>query len=156
MRRSDAKGVPAGLRRAAIVVVVSLCAAAASALATDAVRTVTVYTRAGCPHCVEAHGFLDQLARERAGLSILEHDISEAGALDRLRELTARAGIPTPGVPTFVIDGTVLVGFDAEITPARIRALPGARRPAPSPSALARLLRRAARAARLAAAPGVA
>jgi hypothetical protein len=54
----------------------------------------------------------------------VEHDISrEPGALDRLRDLTARAGISTPGVPTFVIAGTVLVGFDPETTPARIRAL---------------------------------
>jgi glutaredoxin len=110
--------------RLAAFLVVGFLVSVTSARAAATVATVTVYTRAGCPHCLEAHHFLAELARERAGLSIIEHDVSrEPGALDRLRDLTARAGISTPGVPTFVIAGTVLVGFDAETSPARIRAL---------------------------------
>jgi len=86
--------------------------------------TVEVYTRSGCPHCVEARHFLEQLAAERTRLSIVEHDVArDEHALDQLRDLSARAGIETPGVPTFVIGDAVVVGFEAETTPARIRAL---------------------------------
>jgi glutaredoxin len=84
--------------------------------------TIELYTRSGCPHCVEAQRFLEELARERSGFTIMEHDITrDRAALGRLRELTFRAGITTPGVPTFVIGRTVIVGFDPETTPARIR-----------------------------------
>ena len=57
-------------------------------------------------------------------LSIAEHDVAhDADALERLRDLTARAGIATPGVPSFVIGNRVVVGFEAQTTPAQIRAL---------------------------------
>ena len=86
--------------------------------------SIEVYSRPGCPHCAEARHFLAELSRERTQLSIVEHDVvRDPHALERLRELTARAGIGTPGVPTFAIGNHVIVGFEAETTPARIRAL---------------------------------
>ena len=86
--------------------------------------TVEVYSRPGCAHCVEARQFLDELARERSDLFFVEHDVTrEREALDRLRDLAARAGITTPGVPAFVIGDALLIGFDPATTPARIRAL---------------------------------
>jgi glutaredoxin len=95
---------------------------ASSGLA-SAKTKIEVYTRSGCPHCAEARPFLQQLAAERSDLSIVEHDVARDGdALERLRVLSARAGIATPGVPTFVIGERVMVGFDAATTPARIRA----------------------------------
>ena len=107
-------GHSAGLA-AAIVLTASAAAAG---------PTIEVYTRPGCPHCAAAHRFLDELSSERGDLSIVDHDVTrEPGALDRLRELTARAGVATPGVPTFVIGEAVVVGFDEKSTPARLRAL---------------------------------
>jgi hypothetical protein len=51
------------VRWAAILLVVGLWTSATAARAGEADGTVTVYTRAGCPHCAEANEFLDQLAR---------------------------------------------------------------------------------------------
>lgn len=86
--------------------------------------TIEIYTRPGCPHCAEAHRYLGELARERADFVVVEHDIvSELEARNRLRELSEQAGVATPGVPTFVIAGEVLVGFDPGSTPPRLRAL---------------------------------
>jgi len=88
--------------------------------------TIEVYSRPGCPRCGEARVFLEELTRERSDLSVVEHDVTrEREALERLRDLTARAGITTPGVPTFVIGESLLVGFDPATTPARLRALLG-------------------------------
>lgn len=87
---------------------------------------VHLYERAGCPHCAEARQFLSELQREQPGLMIVEHDVSaDPSALQALRELSTRHAIHTPGVPTIVIDDTVLVGFDPTTTPARIRAALG-------------------------------
>jgi glutaredoxin len=86
--------------------------------------TIELYTRPGCPHCDEAKRFLEVLTGERPGLAVVEHDITRGRAnLERLRELSAAAAIATPGVPTFVIGEAVVVGFDPETTPPRIRAL---------------------------------
>lgn len=86
--------------------------------------TIEIYTRPGCPHCAEAHGYLGKLAQERTDFVVVEHDIvREPDARDRLREVSEQAGIATPGVPTFVIGGEVLVGFDSGSTPLRLRAL---------------------------------
>ena len=107
----------AWLRAIVLVVVFASGAAAAE-------TTLEVYTRPGCPHCEEARHYLDQLATQRTDLSILEHDVTrDRRALDRLRNLSAKAGIETPGVPTFVVGDAVIVGFEAGTTPARIRAL---------------------------------
>jgi glutaredoxin len=85
---------------------------------------IDIYTRPGCPHCAEAHRFLDDLAKERTDFVVVEHDVMrEPQAADRLRSLSEQVGIATPGVPTFVIGGEVLVGFDSSSTPERVRAL---------------------------------
>ncbi len=86
--------------------------------------SLEVFSRPGCPHCAEAHRFLVELAGERSDFSIIEHDVTrDAVALQRLRDLSARAGIKTPGVPAFAIGPSLLVGFDPQTTPARLRAL---------------------------------
>lgn len=116
---------------AALLVVVS----SASVAQDEATATrIEVFSRPGCPHCAQARHFLDQLTRGRTDLQLVEHDVTrEPGALERLRALTAEAGIQAPGVPTFVVGGAVIVGFDPATTPARISALlaphapPGAR-----------------------------
>jgi glutaredoxin len=93
-------------------------------MAAAEVPVVEVYTRPGCPHCVEAKHFLEELTGERPGLAIVEHDITrDSQTLERLRELSLAAGVATPGVPTFVIGEAVVVGFDPATTPARVRSL---------------------------------
>jgi glutaredoxin len=72
-----------------------------------------VFVREGCPHCAEAKSFLGQLARERPALRIAYREVDrDQRALEELLRRSQEAGISPPGVPTFAIDGRLLVGFD--------------------------------------------
>ncbi len=73
-----------------------------------------VFVREGCPHCVRAEAFLSEFSRERPGLRIVYRSVDhDAIARDDLARYSQNAGIWPPGVPTFVINGRVLVGFDS-------------------------------------------
>lgn len=86
--------------------------------------TVEVFTRRGCPHCVEAHRFLTQEYGKRSDLRLEFYDVTEdEAALLRLRKLSAKSGVVTPGVPAIAIGDTVLVGFDPSSTPNQIRRM---------------------------------
>jgi glutaredoxin len=84
-----------------------------------------VFVRDGCPHCAEAKAFLPTFASERPGLQIVFRSVDhDASARDDLARHSRNAGIWPPGVPTFVIGGRVLVGFeDAGRTGAELAAL---------------------------------
>jgi len=85
---------------------------------------VEVFTRDGCPRCAEARAFLDRLVRERPGLRVRYLDVvRQREALERLATLSAARG-GVPGVPSFLVGGRLLVGFDREeTTGAALRAL---------------------------------
>lgn len=88
-------------------------------------RTLEVFVRNGCPHCAEAKLYLPQLADKHPDLEIIyrsvDHDIN---ARNDLIQYSKNAGMWPPGVPTFVIDGKVLVGFkNAESTGPALEAL---------------------------------
>lgn len=73
---------------------------------------LVVYVRDGCPHCADAKVFLEQLARERPQLRIVFRAVDQdPSARDELLALSRNAGVWPPGVPTFSVDGRVLVGF---------------------------------------------
>jgi len=77
------------------------------------VPELQVFVREGCPHCAAAKTFLVQLARERPDLRIVYRQVDQdAQARDELVAVSRAAGAWPPGVPTFVVDGRVLVGFD--------------------------------------------
>jgi glutaredoxin len=72
-----------------------------------------VFVRDGCPHCDAAKAFLLTLQRRRPELQMRLRPLeSDPTALDDLRRLSAAAGIQAPGVPTFLYEGELLVGFD--------------------------------------------
>jgi glutaredoxin len=72
-----------------------------------------MYVSRGCPHCVAAEAYLGELQRSRPPWELRLHRLeADPQALAELQEISRRAGIRTPGVPTFVIGRTVLVGFD--------------------------------------------
>lgn len=120
----SAHEVPFHRMRVSILTAILFALAVFAPRIAGAEAALDMYGREGCLHCLEAHHFLKELAQERPGLTIVEHDVThDAEALRRLRELTERAGITTPGVPTFVVGETVIVGFQPQATPARIRAL---------------------------------
>ncbi len=90
------------------LVAVSLCAAAEA----PAPLEIELFTRSGCPHCVAAHEFLDELAATTPGLTVRVHPIdADAQARERLRRLCAEQGVLVPGVPAFWVRGRLLVGF---------------------------------------------
>lgn len=126
MRMSGPGRVRGHLLVGLAVVALGLFALAASQPAAAAETTLEFYTRPGCPRCVAARTFIERELGERSGLSIEEYDVARDGsALARLRMLAARAGIASPGVPAFAVGGKLLVGFDPDATPPRLRALIG-------------------------------
>lgn len=93
--------------------VVSLLLPGASALAdeTDG-QSLTVFVRTGCPHCADAKEFLAQLQLQRPELQIVYRAVDQdTDARAELLRISRANGLWPPGVPTFVIDGRVRVGF---------------------------------------------
>ncbi len=93
---------------------VLLAVSATAVRAGDADDTLHVYVQRGCPHCAEAKRFLDDVqSSARPGLRIVYHDvIADQAARDELIALSQQAGIWPPGVPTFVLGGRVISGFE--------------------------------------------
>lgn len=72
-----------------------------------------VFVREGCPHCAAAKAFLPELQNLRPGIQVRLRPLeSDPAAIDDLLRCSRQAGIGAPGVPTFVLEGQVLVGFD--------------------------------------------
>ena len=72
-----------------------------------------VYVRDGCPHCAEAKKFLPEITAQRPDLKIVYRSLDqEPEARTELINLSRQAGLWPPGVPTFVMHGKLLVGFN--------------------------------------------
>lgn len=96
--------------------------------AKDNTQVLEVFVLEGCPHCAEAKKFMTALQRQRPQLQIVLRPIdTDPQAAEDLKRHSRRAGEWPPGVPTFVIDGRVYVGFvSAEETgPALLRLVDG-------------------------------
>jgi len=92
----------------------------------DADRNVLeVFVRDGCPHCDKAKSFLRKFSSQRPALRIIVRTVNRnANVRDDLMRHSRNAGIWPPGVPTFVIGGQILVGFDdAQRTGSQLAAL---------------------------------
>jgi cytochrome c biogenesis protein CcdA/glutaredoxin len=77
-------------------------------------QLLEIYVRDGCPHCADAKDYLPNLAQLRPKLNIVIHSIDQDKvARDKLFKLSRKAGIWPPGVPSFVIDGRMMVGFNS-------------------------------------------
>ncbi len=84
---------------------------AASAWAGNS-QVLEVFVREGCPHCTVAKRYLGELVQQRPGLVISMREVDrDEGAAQALMEVSRAAGHWPPGVPTFVYQGRVLVGF---------------------------------------------
>jgi glutaredoxin len=76
---------------------------------------IEVFVREGCPHCEKAKAFLTALALERPDLRINLRDVSQdAGALQRLREISKAHGINRLSVPAFYLNGHIILGYSDE------------------------------------------
>ncbi|MFO7550298.1 MAG: glutaredoxin family protein [Haliea sp.] len=84
-----------------------------------------VFVRSGCPHCDNAKAFLPQFATQHPWLAIHYRAVDrDPEARDDLYRHARASGSWPPGVPTFVFNGRVLVGFaDAESTAPLLNAL---------------------------------
>tara|TARA_R110002110_G_scaffold133783_1_gene316465 strand:- start:76757 stop:77920 length:1164 start_codon:yes stop_codon:yes gene_type:complete len=84
-----------------------------------------VFVRSGCPHCDNAKAFLPQFAAQHPWLAIHYRAVDrDPEARDDLYRHARASGSWPPGVPTFVFNGRVLVGFaDAESTAPLLNAL---------------------------------
>jgi len=72
-----------------------------------------VFVRPGCPHCAEAERFLAKLAAEAPELRIRYREIgNDPAALPDLQRWAESNQITSLGVPSFVLNGRMLVGFD--------------------------------------------
>jgi len=79
----------------------------------DAVADIEVFVRAGCPHCAHAEDFLVELVQARPNLRVRIYPVDrDKAARERLAELSSAAGVWPPGVPTFVVHGQLMIGFD--------------------------------------------
>lgn len=108
------------LLRGALLMLLSLLAAGPASA-----TLLEVYVRDGCPHCSAAKTYLAELTGQHPELEIRlrEVDRDPAARADLLR-LSHEAGVWPPAVPTFVIGGELMVGFDdAEHTGKRLVAL---------------------------------
>ena len=75
-------------------------------------KVLEVFVRSGCPHCADAKQYLPRLARAHPNLQIVYRSLdTDPRAADDLERHSRRVGEWPPGVPTFVIEGRVLVGF---------------------------------------------
>jgi hypothetical protein len=98
---------------------------------------IEFFTRAGCPRCVAARRLLERLQREEPGLRVVVSAVDrDPQARQRLHELSARAGIVTPGVPSFAVGAALLVGHRDEGTTERaLRAMLAGQAPEASAAA---------------------
>jgi glutaredoxin len=122
------------VKQAALRLILLLMLAAGTAFAAPQRQEIVVYVRDGCPHCADAKAFLADLATRRADLQVVLRPVdTDAGAREELAALSREAGVWPPGVPTFVVGGFVLIGFDdAEHTGRDLIALlDGAAAPSP-------------------------
>ncbi len=90
-----------------------LCSFVVSAANRADADVLQVFVRDGCPHCAEAKKFLPDVVARRPYLKIIYRSLDqEPEARTELINLSRQAGIWPPGVPTFVMHGKVLVGFN--------------------------------------------
>lgn len=127
--RPVGRGVAAcadALRRLALLLVAALWLASGAHAATGAGGPVLeVFVREGCNHCEDAKRYLAEFGPRHPGLSIVYRDIdADEANMDALITHARAAGRTTPAVPTFAIDGRVLVGFvSPEFTGPALEAL---------------------------------
>lgn len=89
-------------------------AASLAARAAEQPATLEVFVREGCPHCAQAKDYLPEFAAEHPELQLVYRQIDrDADARADLERHSRNAGVWPPGVPTFVFEERVLVGFES-------------------------------------------
>lgn len=80
--------------------------------ASGSAKTLEVFVRDGCPHCADAKAWLPEFERRHPEIRVeLRWVDREPGAGDELVRRFEQAGLWPPGVPTFVFENRMVVGF---------------------------------------------
>lgn len=121
MVRAGFRWFPRRLTLAVVLFIGTVLAAAGLALPASASSPdIVMWGHPGCPHCRAAHAYLDGLRARRPELGIVEHDVAaDPASFEELRARSERAGVDMVGVPSFLVRGTFLVGFDSPETTGR-------------------------------------
>lgn len=99
-------------RIALICLLVSVNAGAIAENSQESPQVLIVFVRDGCPYCADAKQYLRKLAGERPDIRIVYRAIDkDPEAIEELERYSRQAGEWPPGVPTFVVNGRVHVGF---------------------------------------------
>lgn len=89
----------------------------ASAAGASPPADIIMWGHPDCPHCRSAHAYLDGLRQRRPELVVLIHDVTEdQNSFEELRARSQGAGLDMVGLPSFLVRGTFLVGFDSATT----------------------------------------
>ena len=73
-----------------------------------------VFVRDGCPRCADAKEYLPEFAGNHPELKIVLRSLDDdPAARDDLVRHSRFAGVWPPGVPTFIFEGRILVGFES-------------------------------------------
>lgn len=90
-----------------------------------AAPVIELYTRPGCPHCVEAKHWTQELRERRPGVLVVERDVvADARARRDLEALVRAQRLGAVALPTFRVGDALVVGFDGvETTGRRVEAL---------------------------------
>ncbi len=90
-------------------------AGTAVALADPTPARLEVFVREGCPHCAAAKAYLPAFAASRPGLQVVLRQVDRDPAAQRdWQRVSQASGVWPPGLPTFAIQGRLMVGFDDE------------------------------------------
>ncbi|WP_144211983.1 cytochrome C biosynthesis protein [Shewanella donghaensis] len=65
-----------------------------------------------CPHCREAHPFIDALAERYSWINLQASLISEPGSVDKLMKMGELTGVEPKSVPYFAVCGEAIVGYN--------------------------------------------
>jgi len=82
---------------------------------------VNFFYHPACPHCKEQMPYNQQIAQDYPNARWIYHDTSDPVQNELMRSTLAALGKKQEGVPTTIINGTVIVGFDKAITPQKLR-----------------------------------
>ena len=93
----------------------------------DSCTTLEIFSRQGCPHCVDAYLYLEKLKTEYPQIEIVARDIhSDPDNMQRFARFNNRFKIDQPGIPSFLICDRYLIGFnDGKSSGAIIRHMLG-------------------------------
>jgi thiol-disulfide isomerase/thioredoxin len=87
---------------------------------------LVVFWGVGCPHCEEARPFVEGLKRETPGLTVEWVEIrQDPQGRARFQATLAERGVYGAGIPAFVTEREVVVGYRAGVTDAALRAAIG-------------------------------